>query len=360
MTVIYPVIMAGGTGTRLWPLSRRAHPKQFQPLLSEKTMLAETADRLGAIDGVEMKDPIVICGAAHEHHVRHCFDGTTRRLERLVLEPMGRNTAPVAVIASTIVADADPDALVLLLPADHHIADPDTFGEAVRTAANAATQGYLTTFGIAPAHPETGYGYICRGEPLVDGVHTVDCFVEKPDRETAEEYIADGRYTWNAGIFLFPARTLLEEAARHAPDISEASRQALAASAEKNGTIALDAESFGAVPSDSIDYAIMERTDRAAVAGPVSMGWNDIGSWHAVRAMMSADVEVEVHDTKAIVEDCHNTLIRSDGPLVAAIGLENVVIIATDDAVLVVDADRAQEVKGVVDALKAAGRDDLL
>ncbi|RFB04899.1 mannose-1-phosphate guanylyltransferase/mannose-6-phosphate isomerase [Parvularcula marina] len=359
MTEIFPVIMAGGTGTRLWPLSRRAHPKQFQPLLSEKSMLAETTDRLTAIDGIQLADPMVICGAAHESLVRDCFDGETRKLGRMVLEPEGRNTAPVAIIAASLAAEENEDALVLLLPADHHIADPAAFGDAVRKAAAAAEQGYLTTFGIAPSHPETGYGYILRGEPLSVGAYTVEQFVEKPDRETAEAYLKDDRYSWNAGIFLFPARLLLKEAEAHAPEILRASIDALRASMRTTDKIALDAEAFAAVPGDSIDYAIMERTDRAAVIGPVSMGWNDIGSWHAVRELKGATEGHNAADN-AIVSNCHNTLVHSDGPLVAAIGLENVVIIATGDAVLVVDADHAQEVKGVIDTLKAAGRDDLL
>lgn len=359
MTEIIPVIMAGGTGSRLWPLSRRSHPKQFQTLLSERTMLAETVDRLSAVKGVQIAPPMIVCGTAHEPLVRESFADLGAAHGQLVLEPMGRNTAPVAVIASALTARDNPDALVLLLPADHHIEDREAFGAAIETAARTAERRYLCTIGIAPDRPETGYGYICRGKPLMDGAYRVERFVEKPDREIAENYIVDGRFSWNAGIFLFPAQLLLEEAKAHAPEIAQASLAALDASVAEDDRIALDPAAFEAVPADSIDYAIMERTNRAAVIGPVSMGWNDIGSWHAVRALTGA---TEGHNAAsgAIVTGCHNTLVRSEGPLVAAIGLENVVIVATDDAVLVVNADHAQEVKGIIDTLKADGRDDLL
>ena len=356
MATIYPVIMAGGTGTRLWPLSRKAKPKQFLPLLSGQTMLEDTLERLSAIKGAEVAAPTVICGEAHEHLVQDIFRHSGRPLKHLVLEPVGRNTAPVAVIAADLVAAEDPDGLILLLPADHHIADPAAFADAVSTGIAAASDGYLTTFGIEPTRPETGYGYIHRGSALANGVYTVDRFVEKPDCQTAEAYLADGHYTWNAGIFLFQAASLLEEASKHAKEITTASREVLASSPRTGNLIRLDAERFAAVPANSIDYAIMEETNRAAVVGPVRMGWNDIGSWHAVRTMTDNGEP----DSRTIIKDCKNAYVRSEGPLVAAIGLDNVVIIATGDAVLVVDADRAQEVKDVIDALKAAGREDLL
>lgn len=356
MATLYPVIMAGGTGTRLWPLSRQAHPKQFQPLLSEQSMLADTAQRVEAIHGLNVAPTTVICGVAHEDLVRVDFEGADRELRQLVLEPIGRNTAPVAIIAASLISAEDPEGLILLLPADHHVADPASFAEAIRLAAEIAAQGYLTTFGIEPTHPETGYGYICRGKSLKDGAYTVERFVEKPDRATAESYIADGRFTWNAGIFLFRADTLLQEAERAAPKITQATKSALAASLITAGTVHLDKDAFAKVPADSIDYAIMEQTEKAAVVGPVRMGWNDIGSWHAVRAMNDDDAK----NGPIIRQDCANTYIRSEGPLVAAIGLDNVVIVATDEAVLVVNADRAQEVKGVIDELKKTGREDLL
>ena len=359
MAVITPVIMAGGTGTRLWPLSRRGTPKQFQKLLSAQTMLAETVARLGGIDGVEMADPIVVCGQAHGDLVKSNFAEAGIALGQLVLEPMGRNTAPVAVIAAQLVAERDPDSLILLLPADHHIEDPKAFGEAVRHAAQTATEGYLTTFGIAPDRPDTGYGYICRGDALGEFACEISRFVEKPDRKTAEEYLADGRFTWNAGIFMFSARALLAEAETHAGEILSASARALDKAVRDGTTVELQADTFGAVPEDSIDYAIMERTRKAAVVGPVRMGWSDIGSWRAVRDLRQTRQELP-DGQQVIVKDCDGTMVHTDGPMVAAVGLENVVIVATDDAVLVVDADRAQDVKAIVEELKKTGRNDLL
>lgn len=357
MTTLYPVIMAGGSGTRLWPVSRRALPKQFQPLLSEQTMLAETVSRLDAVEGMEVAAPIIVCGEAHEHHVREIFSAANRPHGPIVLEPEGRNTAPVAIIASSLVAEADPEGLILLLPADHHIADTQAFAAAVKTAAAAASKGYLTTFGIEPTFAETGYGYICRGDQLADETYTVERFVEKPDKPTAESYIADGRYSWNAGIFLYRSDTFLNEAAQHAPDMTKAANAALAGADRDGLRVALDSALFAAVPADSIDYAIMEKTDHAAVIGPVRMGWNDIGSWYAVRDITAKGLE---HAGTVVAKDCTNSYLRSDGPLIAAVGLDNIVVVATDDAILIADGDRTQDVKSLIAEIKARKREDLL
>jgi mannose-1-phosphate guanylyltransferase/mannose-6-phosphate isomerase len=357
MATIYPVIMAGGSGTRLWPLSRKATPKQYQRLLSERTMLEDTVTRLYGDAALDVAAPTVVCAAIHAQTVEDQLRDTGHPARSVILEPVGRNTAPVAIVAALDIAAEDAEGLILLLPADHHIADAAAFRRALSEAAPIAADGYLTTFGIAPDRPETGYGYIRRGARLADAAHTVEAFVEKPDLHTAQGYLAEGDYAWNAGIFLFAARDLLAEAERHATDIHAATLRAFGAAKREGHRVVLPEGLFAEVPADSIDYAIMERTERAAVIGPVHMGWNDIGAWDAVRGQ-SADPARNADRVLAI--DCAETFVWSDGPLVAAIGVEDLVIVATGDAVLVTRADRAQEVKAVVDELKRRGRTDLL
>jgi mannose-1-phosphate guanylyltransferase/mannose-6-phosphate isomerase len=346
---INPVIMVGGSGTRLWPLSRKAAPKQFQKLVSDKTMLEETLDRVG---GEGFAAPVFIGSAIHEDLLR---DHAGEVRGRVILEPFGRNTGPAAIMAA--LASGAGDDLVLLLPADHHIADPEGFIEAVQRGADAAREGRLVTLGIAPTGPETGYGYIRQGAEISEGVFEVQAVVEKPDRATAERYLADGNYAWNAGIFLFRAESLLAEAERHAPEMLKASVTAFEGSREEDGVRLLDEEAFGAVPSDSIDYAIMEKTDKAAVVSPVTIGWNDIGSWAAVKDFAETEEGGDI-----LTVDCSDTLIKrtGDGPAVTAIGLQGMVVVATRDAILITPADRAQDVKAVIEKLKEEGREDLL
>ncbi len=361
MTTIYPVIMAGGSGTRLWPLSRQAAPKQFQSLVTDRTMLEETISRVDVPAGVNARltDPIVICGEAHRRQVEEIAAHASIPLNRLIVEPVGRNTAPAAIVASLAVAAEDPEGLILLLPADHHVAAAEAFHDALGQALHAAKEGFLTTFGIEASRPETGYGYIRAGDPLSEGVSKVDRFVEKPNAETAATYIADGRYTWNAGIFLFRAQALLDAAQEHAEDILADTRAAFDAATREDLVIKLDPSLFAAIRAESIDYAIMEHTDKAAMVGPVRMGWNDIGSWRAVRDQLAADgASLTVGDVVTI--DCENSLIRSDGPLVTAVGLKDLIVVATKDSVLILPADRAQEVKTVVDRLQSGNRADLL
>ncbi|MEM1380570.1 MAG: sugar phosphate nucleotidyltransferase [Pseudomonadota bacterium] len=349
MTKITPVVMAGGSGTRLWPLSRAAQPKQYQPLISQRTMLEET---LARVSTPAFAEPVVIGGEKHQEVIAQQLPQG-----RIVLEPFGRNTGPAAITAALVAMDVAEDQLVLLLPADHHIEDPDAFRAAVERGVAAAEEGYLVTLGITPDGPETGYGYIKRGDPLTDGTFSVAAFVEKPNRETAQKYVAEGNYAWNAGIFLFRAADLLAEAKAHAPAMLEATMRAWDRAPRSGRVVTFTDELFGAIEGDSVDYAIMEKTARAAVVSPVSIGWNDIGSWAAVKAFSE-----EPHEDAFTMVDCSDTLIKAsdDAPHIAAVGLEGFVVVATKESVLIVPEDRAQEVKTIVDRLKARSRTDLL
>lgn len=350
MATITPVVMAGGSGTRLWPLSRKATPKQFQPIVAERTMLAETLTR---VRGDGFATPAVIGSAAHLSLIEEALPDDAQ----IVLEPFGRNTGPAAIIAALLVAENDPEGLVLLLPADHHIGDIEAFHGALNRGEEAAARGYLVTLGITPESPETGYGYIKQGEDLTPGTFRVDRFVEKPDLETAKSYLSEGGYSWNAGIFLFRARDLLEEASRIVPDMLNTSRAAFDAGRREGRVIELTEDSFAKVPSESIDYAIMEQTEKAAVVAPVTIGWSDIGSWAAVK-----DFGGEQVSARAVAIDCPGTMIRvgENAPLVAAVGLENMVVVSTEDAVLILPADRSQDVKQIVEALKSQDKQDCL
>ncbi|MEM9990075.1 MAG: mannose-1-phosphate guanylyltransferase, partial [Pseudomonadota bacterium] len=271
MTRLYPVIMSGGSGTRLWPLSRQARPKQYQSLVTNQSMLAETLDRIGTEAGAyDVAPPIIICGEDHRPQVENILSGHSRGSEAtLILEPVGRNTAPVAVTASLHVAAQDPDGVILLLPADHHVTDKTAFQWAIQDALPIAERGFLTTFGIKPDRPETGYGYIKAGAALSEAAAHVEAFVEKPDLATAKDYLEAGTYSWNAGIFMFRAATLLEEAKRHAGEIYEATEAAFRASLKTGAVLPLDTDLFAQIPAQSIDYALMEKTDKAAMVGPV-------------------------------------------------------------------------------------------
>jgi mannose-1-phosphate guanylyltransferase/mannose-1-phosphate guanylyltransferase/mannose-6-phosphate isomerase len=352
---IHPVILSGGSGTRLWPLSRSAYPKQLMPLLSELSLLQETVRRVG--DSDRFAAPLLICNDEHRFMVAEQLRAIGVAAARIVLEPVGRNTAPAAAAAALLIAADDPDALMLLLPSDHHIGDTPRFRAAVDSAAAAAQAGALVTFGMAALQPETGYGYILRGDPLpgLDGCFRVARFVEKPDRATAESYVADGRYAWNSGMFLFKAGRLIAEMERHAPEVAAAARAAVSGAGSDLDFVRLDARTFAKAPSISIDYAVMEKTDRAAVV-PAEMGWTDVGSWGALWDIMPRDGDGNTLIGDVIATDTRNSYVRGDGRLVAVVGIDDVIVVDTADAVLVVPRARAQEVKEVVDRLKAANR----
>jgi mannose-1-phosphate guanylyltransferase / mannose-6-phosphate isomerase len=353
---IYPVILSGGTGTRLWPLSRTLYPKQLQPLHSELSLLQETASRL---TGGKFANPLIICNQEHRFIVAEHLQAIDISPEAIVLEPMGRNTAPAAAIASLILAERDPEAMILLMPSDHVITDDAAFKAAIDTALPAAKDGALVTFGIKPTSPETGYGYIKKSGALPgqENCFAVKAFVEKPDLATAENFLAEGGYFWNGGIFLFTVAKFMAELERLSPEIANACKDALAKAITDLDFHRLDEDAFAACPSDSIDYAVMEKSADVAVV-PVDMGWSDVGSWDALWEVLDKDADGNVTSGDVILKSTTNSLIRSENKLVTAVGLKDTIVVATDDAILVSSKDEAQDVKLIVDELKAADRSE--
>lgn len=356
--MLRPVILSGGSGTRLWPLSRQNQPKQFLALVGDHSLFQETVLRASRLPGVQA--PVTVCSDDHRFMVGEQLQEIGVSSGGILLEPMARNTAPAIALAAQHVAAADPDALMLVMPADHLIENEAAFRDAVATARELADAGWLVTFGIRPDYAETGYGYILRGEKLGDGGFQVERFVEKPDLATAERYVAEGTYAWNSGMFLFRASRYLEELERHAPGIAAAARAAYARARSDLDFMRVDGDAFAASPSDSIDYAVMEKTDRAAVV-PVSCGWSDIGSWSSLWSVAERDADGNRHEGDVISVDTKGSLVRaSERRMIATLGVEDLVVIDTADATLVARKDRVQDVKTIVDALKAAGRTEHL
>lgn len=354
MTQIIPAILCGGVGSRLWPVSRALYPKQLLPLLSDKTMLQETVARVS--DPAHFSAPIMLCNADHRFLIAAQLQEAGASHGGIILEPAGRNTAPAVALAA-LHADA-PDSLLLVLSADHLIAKPAALRDAVAKAAVAAKDGHLVTFGIEPNHPSTGYGYIRVGAgETAPGIHPVDQFVEKPDLPTAKAFLADGGYRWNAGMFLFRADRYLEELERHAPDILAACRRAMSAAVVDLDFVRPDEAAFLACRSDSIDYAVMEKSDRTAVV-PCDLGWSDIGSWAQLWEVGDKDTAGNVLQGDAMLHEASGCYIRSEDKLVAAVGVSDLVIVSTPDAMLVTRKDCAQDVKYIVDQLKAEGREE--
>ena len=354
--MIYPVVLSGGSGTRLWPMSRAALPKQLLPLSSNLSMLQETLKRLSGISG--SGDPLVVCNQDHRFIVAEQLRQIDINKSLIVLEPVGRNTAPAAVVAAMQLIKEDPEAVMLLLPADHIISDVGAFHLAIQQGLSAVRQGNLVCFGIVPHAPDTGYGYIQRGEFLVEeAAYRVARFIEKPDAEKAQALLSAGGHYWNSGMFLFSCRQFLDEMEKFRPDILAACKAALAGSHRDLDFCRLDEKAFKDCPSDSIDYAVMERTDRAAVV-PADIGWNDIGAWSALWDVGAKDQQGNVVRGDVYLDGVSNSLVRAESRMVAAIGLTNVVIVETADAVLVADKRSAQDVKKVVDYLKKNGRSE--
>ena len=352
---IHPVILSGGAGTRLWPLSRASYPKQLLKLSSQRTMLQDTVAR-GLID-IGFAAPLLVCNEDHRFLVDDQLQQIGIKPQAILLEPTARNTGPAIAAAALWLLARDPDALMLVQPSDHVIASPADFHRAVMRGLAAAQEGRLVTFGIKPVRPDTGYGYIQSGEALADGVFTVDRFVEKPDRDTAQRFVDSGAFFWNSGIFLLSARAYLGELARINPGMLDACERAVRDGQEDLCFFRLDGGPFAEAPSLSIDNAVMEHTSRAAVV-PVDMAWSDVGSWPALRDIATADGDGNVLHGDVLAERMTNSYVRSEGKLVAAVGLDNVVVVATDDAVLVADAAAAGEVSGVVARLRGQNRSE--
>lgn len=345
-----PVILSGGSGTRLWPLSRGQYPKQFLPLVSEKTMLQETVTRLAGL--ASLQPPIAVCNEDHRFMVAEQLWEIGSKPSAIILEPVGKNTAPAVAMAAL---SANPDDILLILPADHVIGEVAVFQEAVRCAEELAGQGMLVTFGIVPTGPETGYGYIRRGKAAANGSFAVEKFVEKPDLETAEHYVASAEYFWNSGMFAFKAERYLQELEKFNPEMLAACRASFAAAKIDMDFVCLDKDTFAACPADSIDYAVMEKTDRAIVI-PLDADWNDVGSWAALWDVTKKDQAGNAIKGDVLTLDTENSYIHSESKLVAAIGIRGMVVVETDDAVMIAPKERVQEVKEIVAQLKAAGR----
>lgn len=347
-----PVILSGGSGTRLWPLSREAFPKQFLALVGERSMLQDTWARVAPLATAA---PVVVANEEHRFMVAEQLRESGCEGATILLEPAARNTAPAIAVAALEAMRDGADPLLLVLPSDHVITDAAAFRAAVTAAAGAAEQGALVTFGIIPTGPETGYGYV-RAE-AGEGVRRVLQFVEKPDAATAQGYVASGDYFWNSGMFLFRASAFLAELEAHQPAMLAACRDALAKARRDEDFVRLDKAAFSASPSDSIDYAVMEKTAAAAIL-PIHVGWNDVGSWSALWEVAEQDGDGNAHHGDVIAQDCRNTLAWGDGRLLALLGLEDVVVVDTADAVLVAHKDKVQEVKGIVGQLKQGGRSE--
>jgi mannose-1-phosphate guanylyltransferase/mannose-6-phosphate isomerase len=350
--MLVPVILSGGAGTRLWPLSRELHPKQLLVLTGKRTMLQQTALRL---EGLETAAPIVVCNEAHRFLVAEQLRQLALTPQAIVLEPVGRNTAPaIALAAHAALRLSTSEPLLLVLPADHVIRDTVAFHKAIRMALPAAEQGRLVTFGIVPRSPETGYGYIHRGEAAGE-VYGIAGFVEKPTLERAREFVVSGDYYWNSGMFMFRARRYLEELERWAPDMARCCRAAYESGTADLDFTRVDAKSFAACPGDSIDYAVMEKTADAVVV-PLDAGWSDVGSWAALHDASDLDAEGNVARGDVLVEASSGCYLYSESRLVAAVGLKDHVVVETKDAVLVAPKDRVQDVKKLVQRLKEQGR----
>jgi mannose-1-phosphate guanylyltransferase / mannose-6-phosphate isomerase len=351
---IVPVILSGGAGTRLWPLSRELYPKQLLALAGPKSMIAETALRVA---GEPFGAPIVVCNDEHRFIIAEQLREIGIVPRAIVLEPVGRNTAAAAAAAAALL---DPGETMMLLPSDHVVRDVAAFAAAVATAVATVAQGRLVTFGIDPDQPETGYGYIKRGAALAHppGAFAVARFVEKPDLATAKAYLAEGGWAWNSGMFLFAADVFLAELARYEPAIAEHAAAAAKAAVRDLEFVRLDKTAFAQAPAKSIDYAVMERTDRSAVV-PAKLGWSDVGAWNALWDLGPRDGDGNVLLGDVAVADTQNSYLRSEHRLLAAVGVQDLVVVATRDVVMVADRSCAQDVKKIVDRLKAAGRSEV-
>ncbi|GGA25558.1 mannose-1-phosphate guanylyltransferase/mannose-6-phosphate isomerase [Dyella nitratireducens] len=352
--MLIPLILSGGSGTRLWPVSRRNLPKQFLSLSGNGTLFQQTVARTRKLPDVTA--PVIVASEDHRFLAADQLLEVGIKDATILLEPAARNTAPAIALGALKAVERDPQALLLVLPADHLIGDTESFVAAVQQALPAAGDGWLVTFGIRPDRPETGFGYIRRAEPIGSSAFRVERFVEKPDLATAEGYVKDGGYDWNSGMFLFKAARYLEELGQHAPEMLEAVRKAYATGHGDLDFVRVDADAFAKVPDNSIDYAVMEKTSRAAVV-PVSCAWSDIGSWSALWLSGQHDEQGNQREGDTLTVDTRNSLLRShDRHMIATVGVDDLIVVSTPDATLVAHRNAAQDVKKVVDQLKASGR----
>ena len=352
-----PIILAGGSGTRLWPLSRELYPKQFLSLTSDRTMLQDTVGRVAGIPGIE--SPIVLCKDEHRFLVGEQLQQIGVEVGAIILEPVGRNTAPALAVAALQSLAVGEDPVLLVLPSDHVISDQDSFRKAAVAGEQLAQQGRLITFGIVPGCAETGYGYIRRGSELTEGsgAFRVDSFVEKPDLDTAQRYLDSGDYLWNSGMFMFKASSLLEEMDKYAPEITAACRKAFDKKTYDLDFLRLDKQAFSECPDDSIDYAVMEKTSEAVVVS-LDCGWSDVGSWSSLQEVSDNDVDGNALKGDVIARDTSGCYLRAESRLLAAVGLRDHIVIETSDAVVVAPRERSQDVKMIVEQLRADNRSE--
>ncbi len=350
--MLTPVLLSGGVGSRLWPVSRELHPKQFLPLAGELTMLQQTLERTGDL---EASSPVVVCNEEHRFMVAEQLRQVGIAPSALILEPTGRNTAPAVALAALQELARDPEAILLVLPADHIIQDVAAFAQAVARALPLARKGMLMTFGVVPQAPETGYGYIRCGASLGEELYALEAFVEKPDPETAQSYLDSGSYLWNSGMFLLRAATYLEQLGEFQPDMLASCQRSMAGATVDMDFIRPEAVSFSACPADSIDYAVMEHT---RVGGVVALdcGWSDVGAWSALWEVAARDQHGNASQGDVMLDNCRDSYFRSESRLVAATGVSNLVVVETADAILVADRNRVQDVKRIVNRLKAESR----
>lgn len=348
---VIPVILSGGSGSRLWPKSRQAYPKQLHTLYGEHTMLQHTYNRVSQYGA-----PIVVCNDAQRFMVADQLSEVCKTPAQIILEPMGRNTAPAIAVAALQALTQTEDAIIVVLPADHQIAHQQAFSQTLETAIQAASEGKLVAFGVVPTHAETGYGYINASGADARGAN-IERFVEKPDQVTAQTYVDSGGYYWNSGMFVFSARAFLDELTAHEPEMVDACKKALDSGVKDLDFIRLDAEAFGNNKDISVDYAVMERTNKAWCV-PLGCGWSDLGSWQSLWENSEKDAQGNVKQGDVFALDCQNTLLSSEKRLIAAVGVKDLVAIDTDDALLLVNREQTQDVKKIVEWLKAEGRSE--
>ncbi|MCM8530250.1 MAG: mannose-1-phosphate guanylyltransferase/mannose-6-phosphate isomerase [Lentisphaeraceae bacterium] len=355
--MILPVIMAGGTGSRLWPSSRELYPKQFLPLVSENTMIQDTILRLDGIK--DLQKPLFLCNEDHRFLVAEQLREISCEPDSIILEPVGRNTAPAIALAALKALQNGEDPLLLVLAADHMISSPEVFHSVVEKAKSLAESGKLVTFGIVPTAPETGYGYICQGEDVEEVAYKVASFEEKPTEEVAQKYLKSGNYLWNSGMFLIKASVYLSELKKYAPEIYNMSQESFESSESDRDFLRVSKESFEKCPSDSIDYAVMEHTSDAVVL-PLDAGWNDVGSWSSLWEVSPKDENGNVSNGDVILEDTENSMVFARKRQVCTLGLKNTVVIETADSVLVADKGLVENVKKITEQLKKSERQEVL